>query len=203
MGKKGSKTLKLWVKLIQDCFGSTFMHVHLRRKKKKKCRKAWWRCLGVKISFLTFCSHSPCLSLLSLSNCLPHLSLKLSFCHYADKLWQADLEAEDKSIHHLTAVSWGPLRVGVCAERRSAGVVPHSLLFPLFRPRSYIVAGLFLLFNEGVNENSINIYNDNEFNKEGAEDTGFIILVIVSAENLLWFAPVVAKQDLWNLILNL
>lgn len=161
----------------------------------KKCEKTCWRCRRVKILFLTFCSHSPCLSLLSLSNCLPHLSLKLSFCHYADKLWQADLEAEDKSIHHLTAVSWGPLCVGVCAERQSAGVVLHSLLFLPFLPRSYILAGLFLLFNEGVHENSINIYNDNEFNKEGAEDTGFIIPVIVDAENLLRFAPVDEKQD--------
>ncbi|KAF6714895.1 Ciliary neurotrophic factor receptor subunit alpha [Oryzias melastigma] len=41
-----------------------------------------------------------------------------SFCHYADKFWQADLEAEDKSIHHLTAVSWGPPCVGAEASVR-------------------------------------------------------------------------------------
>lgn len=137
-----------------------------------------------------------CLSLLSLSNCPPHLSLKLSFCHYADKLWQADLEAEDKSIHHLTAVSWGPLCVGGCVQSGDllAWYCIHYSFLPSFPARIQRLA-FFLLFNEGVNENSINIYNDNEFNKEGAEDIGFIILVIVGTKYLLWFASVAEKQD--------
>lgn len=62
---------------------------------------------------LTFISHSLylpvslSLSLIRLTVSLP--THELSFLQYSDKFWQDDLETEDKSIHHLTAVSWSPL----------------------------------------------------------------------------------------------
>ncbi|KAI9524892.1 hypothetical protein NQZ68_014427 [Dissostichus eleginoides] len=42
-------------------------------------------------------------SLICLTVSLP--SLELSLFQYSDKSWQADVEREDKSIHHLTAVA--------------------------------------------------------------------------------------------------
>lgn len=99
--RHGSHRNNSWVLSLQKgktCrlqTSSGFAHAWYRR---------WHTCIGalevrlVRISLLTFSFHSLCLIV-----SLP--SLKLSFFHYADKFWQADLEAEDKSIYHLTAVS--------------------------------------------------------------------------------------------------
>lgn len=84
---------------------STFSpHITLGNENKGAIR--WFPTL-----LLTFSSRSQCLPpLICLTVSLP--SLELSFFQYSDKSWQADVEREDKSIHHLTAVSWSPL----CAD---------------------------------------------------------------------------------------
>lgn len=133
------------------------------------------------ISPLTFSSHS--LSLFNLSRCLSSL-FKLSSFQYSDKFWQADLEAEDKSIHHLTAVSWSPLCV--CVRRQECiccrGYCIHY---------SFLLPGLSFL-NGGVDENPINIYNDRAWSEQGGQTyhsvrlvkpyIGFVVLCVVNRQ---------------------
>ncbi len=112
----------------------------------------------VKIPSLPFSSHSLCLPPLNLSHCLSTLSL---FLQYSDKFWQADLEAEDKSIHHLTAVSWSPQceRVCVCecvyADKIVCCCCGYCIHYTFLFPSSLPHTSSSFLFKWRVSENQL------------------------------------------------